>query len=80
MFWGRITGVRADYYIAVGVTYAHQYEFPTKTFYFASSNDFVFRKFRDMNTQHKDKYDELTASFTGDSNHVYIKVENETDN
>jgi len=43
MFWGRVSGLRADYYVAVGVTYAKQYEFPTKTFFFACSGDFVFR-------------------------------------
>ena len=79
LFWGRISGVRADYYIAMGVTYAKQYEFPTKTFYFASSNDFVFKQFRDINTLHKDKYDGLTGPFTGDSSHIYVKVDNETD-
>ena len=47
LFWGRVSGTNADYYVAMGVTYKHQYEFPTKTFYFASSNDFVFRAFRD---------------------------------
>ena len=79
MFWGRISGLRADFYIAVGVTYSKQYEFPTKTFYFASSNDFVFKQFREINTLHKDKYDGLVGPFTGDSAHVYVKVENETD-
>lgn len=63
----------------MGVTYSKQYEFPTKCFFFASSNDFVFRAFRDMNTLHQDKYDDIVSAFTGDSNHIYIKVENETD-
>ena len=79
MFWGRVSGVRGDYYIAVGVTYTKQYEFPTKSFYFASSNDMVFRKFRDINTQHETEYDKILTPFTGDSAHIYIKVENETD-
>ena len=78
LFWGRITGTRGDYYIAMGVTYKRQYEFPTKTFFFASSTDFVFKKFRDINTFHKDKYDGLTGAFTGDSALVHIKVEPET--
>ena len=78
LFWGRITGTRGDYYIAMGVTYKRQYEFPTKTFYFASSTDFVFKKFRDVNTYHKDKYDGLNGAFTGDSTLVHIKVDPET--
>ena len=78
LFWGRISGTRGDYYIAMGVTYKRQYEFPTKTFYFASSTDFVFKKFRDVNTYHKDKYDGLAGAFTGDSTLVHIKVDPET--
>lgn len=77
LFWGRVSGTTQDYYIAMGVTYKHQYEFPTKCFFFASSNDFVFRKFRDMNTQHKDEYDKILTPFIGDSAHVYIKEERE---
>ena len=78
MFWGRISGLTADYYIAMGVTYTQQYEFPTKTFFFANSNDMVFRQFRDINTLHKDEYDKISAPFDGDSSKIYIKVENET--
>lgn len=74
-----MSGTKSDYYIAMGVTYRHQYEFPTKCFYFASSTDFVFKKFRDMNTLHKDEYDNLKDPFTGDSALIIKKVENETD-
>ena len=77
LFWGRISGAKADYYIAMGVTFKHQFEFPTKTFYYASSNDFIFKKFRDINTQHKDEYDKLTTAFTGDPALVIIKDERE---
>lgn len=61
----------------MGVTFKQQFEFPTKTFYFASSNDFIFKKFRDMNTQHKDVIDTLTKAFTGDPTLVIIKDERE---
>jgi len=59
----------------MGITYARQYEFPTKCFYFATSKDFIFKKFRPLNTQHSDKYDALKGPFTGDASHIYIKVE-----
>jgi len=40
MFWGKINGIKNDYYIAVAVTYSNNYEFPHKTFYWALSDDF----------------------------------------
>lgn len=35
-------GITNDYYIAVGLTFTGQYEFPFKTFYWALSTDFNF--------------------------------------
>lgn len=37
LFWGRISGLKADYYIAMGVCYKDHYEFPNKKFYWCSS-------------------------------------------
>jgi hypothetical protein len=37
MFWGRIEGLKNDYYIAIGVTYTDKFEFPEKRFYWATS-------------------------------------------
>lgn len=34
-FWGRIEGVERDYYIALGIQYKGQYNFPKKQFFWA---------------------------------------------
>jgi radial spoke head protein 9 len=78
LFWGRVSGTTRDYYIAMGVTYSKQYEFPTKSYYFASSADMVFKKFRDLNTQHEGEYDGLTGPFIGNAAHIHKSVEPET--
>lgn len=64
-FWGRVQGTLKDYFIAIGITYKDKYEFPTKRFYYATSNDFEFVPFPEKNTQHEDKYNELTGAFSG---------------
>ena len=74
LFWGKVTGTSADYYVAMGVTYKSQYEFPTKTYFWATSRDYKFKQFRSLNTQHKDKYDGIQAGFAGDGTKVYIEV------
>ena len=28
LFWGRVSGAKADYYIALGIIYKERYEFP----------------------------------------------------
>ena len=39
LFWGRVTGLKSDYYIAMGVCYKDRYEFPEKKFYWCSSGN-----------------------------------------
>jgi|TARA_B110000238_G_C15964788_1_gene369060 hypothetical protein len=58
LFWGRVSGVKADYYIAIGICYNDRFEFPEKKFYWCSpANNMVFEAFQPMNEQHKDRYD-----------------------
>ena len=43
LFWGRVEGVKQDYYLCLGITFTDKYEFPEKRFYWASSADFKFK-------------------------------------
>lgn len=49
LFWGKITGVNKDYYVAVAITYEGCFEFPHKRFYWCLSDDFTFRETPDLN-------------------------------
>jgi len=51
MFWGKITGIKNDYYIAVVITYSNNYEFPHKTFYWALGDEFQFREMPTLSEQ-----------------------------
>lgn len=75
MFWGKIIGLNADYYIAVDVQYAYRYEFPEKIFYWASSNDFRFVPFDPLNDQHKADYNQIKSLITGNPSLILKKVE-----
>lgn len=46
LFWGKINGINADYFIAVAVTFTNTYEFPQKAFYWTLSTtpDFKFKE------------------------------------
>lgn len=65
LFWGKISGLNGDYYIAVGLVFTGRYEFAEKRFYYCTSSDFTFRAFPVLNDQHKDKYDKITTVLTG---------------
>ena len=77
LFWGKIVGLQRDYFIAMGVIYNERYEFPEKKFYYASSSDFIFKKFPALNDQHKDQVHNFLSMFSGDPSKVLIKVEPE---
>lgn len=75
LFWGRVEGLKNDYYICLGVTFTDKYEFPEKRFYWASSTDFKFKPFGELNDQHLAAFDSINSLFSGEPNKVYIKVE-----
>jgi hypothetical protein len=49
LLWGKITGLKADYYIAMGVVYQGMFEFPQKKFFWCLSDNFTFQGMPDLN-------------------------------
>ena len=35
LFWGKIVGLKMDYYVVFGINFRGKYDFPTKKFYWA---------------------------------------------
>jgi hypothetical protein len=73
LFWGKITGINADYYIAVAVTFRSMYEFPLKTFYWTLSTtpDYKFKEMPGLGlpTAEQDRFIDCAASyFLGEPN------------
>lgn len=77
LFWGKIIGIKNDYYIAVGYNYSMRYEFPEKVFFWALSTDFVFRPFPALNDQHRNEYNLIKSLIVGNPNIIHKKVEPE---
>lgn len=42
LFWGKITGQKEDYYIAMCIWFKEKYEFPDKQFFWATTKSFKF--------------------------------------
>lgn len=59
----------------MGIIFSDKYEFPEKKFYYASSKDFIFYKFPELNDQHRKLYDSFSNMLTGDPNLVHVNVE-----
>uniref|UniRef100_A0A7S3MLL3 Radial spoke head protein 9 homolog n=1 Tax=Favella ehrenbergii TaxID=182087 RepID=A0A7S3MLL3_9SPIT len=64
-FWGKIEGIKNDYYIAMGMRFRNMYEFPVKTFFWALSGEFIFREMPDLTGQHDALIDADTSYFQG---------------
>lgn len=63
VFWGKIEGIKQDYFIAMGLTFRNMYEFPVKTFFWALGGEFIFREMPDLTEQHDALIDEDTSYF-----------------
>jgi radial spoke head protein 9 len=75
LFWGRITGLKADYFIAVAVFYEGKYEFPVKKFFWASSNDFKFEEMPETLEQHTEYINKYNDFFSGEPNKILENLE-----
>jgi hypothetical protein len=49
LLWGKINGIKCDYFIAMGLTYTDQFEFMQKKFFYCLSNDYTFMELPDLN-------------------------------
>lgn len=63
--------------MALGLVYNGKYEFAEKRFYYATSNDFVFKPFPALNDQHRELYDDIRTMLTGNPKLIHKKVEPE---
>jgi len=73
MFWGKITGLNADYYIALAVTFQGKFEFAHKQFYWtlSTSADLKFREMPGLGLPmaEQDKFiDSCATYFLGEPN------------
>lgn len=75
MFWGKITGMQADYYVALGIHYQDQYEFPDKKFFWCTSTNFEFQEFPELNKQHRDFIEACADFFAGVPDKILVEVE-----
>ena len=73
-FWGKITGIKNDYYVAMGISYRGKYEFPVKKFYWALSSDFTFREMPSLTEQHDAVINKDATYFLGEPTKVIVGV------
>lgn len=82
LFWGKVTGINADYYVAQSVTFKDMYEFPIKQFYWTTSStpDFRFKEMPGLglSSPEQDKFiDTLSTYFLGEPNKLLNAKEGE---
>lgn len=78
LFWGKIIGIKYDYFIAILVVYKGNYEFPEKMFYYTNSNTWKFNKLPDIKKYHiEDNEIFHILQFTGEPSTILKTYENE---
>lgn len=84
LFWGKVTGINADYYLAVAVTFRSMYEFPQKNFYWTLSTtpDFKFKEMPGLGlpTPEQDSFIDACATyFLGEPNKLQNQKEGDAE-
>ena len=77
LFWGKIQGVKLDYYIAIGLHFKGKFEFPSKKFYWAKNDQFEFEELPEMNLEYQNDVDRFRNLFTGDHKFPLIPLKEE---
>lgn len=80
LFWGKITGAKKDYFIALGINYTLKYEFPEKKFFYCLSGEYDFKELPEIDPQHADHAEKFNGYFTGDPNTVLVQLEAKEEN
>ncbi len=78
LFWGKITGQKEDYYIAMCIWFKEKYEFPDKQFYWATTKAFKFNQIPDPLEQHNN-FAEMSTPFIGDPKFIIQLLEKPKD-
>ena len=60
-FWGRIRGLKSNYYIAVAIRFQGEYESPSKAFFYATEN-FEFKRLPFLKWELKDAIEKVADS------------------
>ena len=78
-FWGKIQGVKNDYFIAIGTTYTDMYEFPVKRFYWALSSDLSFKELPALTEHYMEVINRDHTFFQGEPARVIVSVDKKED-
>ena len=78
LFWGKIMGVEKDYYIALGLNYKEQRDFPLKKFFFASSTNFVFSELPEIKEHHIPDFQKFNSYFIGNPDIILVKYDSDS--
>ncbi len=76
LFWGRIEGTAANYYIALGLNFKGNFEFPHKTFFY-SANLATFAPLPELNAEYKEQVETFRQLFAGQPEKILINVTGE---
>lgn len=75
LYWGKISGLKADYLIAMANFYEGRYEFPDKKFYWATNADYKFQEMPETLEQHGEYINKYNDFFSGESAKILESLE-----
>jgi len=74
-FWGKILGAEKDYYIAKAFYFKGFKNFPKKTYFYCSSNNFIFSELPEIQPHHFDDFYKFNTYFIGNPDIILLKYD-----
>jgi len=74
LFWGKITGVAKDYYVAMALNYIGELEFPSKKFFWCTSDNWTFASLPEPMYTLREIFVKSSVFFSGEFDNVIIEA------
>jgi radial spoke head protein 9 len=74
LFWGKISGVAKDYFIAMTLKYKGSYEFPLKRYFWCTNADWVFSELPNINVNDREHAEAINTVFSGSPDKIIYEA------
>ena len=74
LFWGKVRGIMKDYYIALTLKYHGSAEFPSKRFFWCTSQNWNFAELQALSSEEQEFVERFNMNFSGEHDRILIEA------
>lgn len=74
LFWGKVRGIMKDYYIALTLKYRGSDEFPSKRFFWCTSQNWNFAELTPLSSDDQEFVERFNMNFSGEHDRIIVEA------